>query len=167
MSRTNAVTATNTFIAAISHPEQFQNILQNISSNNPTQREINFFIRSVLTAKPNLLIDSSGITLFGISFPFKALFKETLQNIKHLLQFQRNRSTLFNEIITQTYSIRYYNFSLNTQIDAVVPRDKLVASILQFFTTIDKTITRKYVLKLREENVHNYSLMKFFDIILN
>jgi len=167
MSRTNAVTATNKFIEAFSHPTQFQHILKTIASPAPTQSEINFYIRTVLTAKPSLLADSAGITLFNIQVPFKALFKETLQAFGQILQFQRNRRTVFNEIITQTYSIRYYNFSLNTQIDAVVPRDKLVASVLQYFQTIDKTTTREYVLTLREENAHNYSLLKHFNIILN
>ena len=167
MSRTNAVTATNTFIQSISHPEQFKNILKNISSPGPTLSSTNFFIRSILTAKPNLLIDSSGVTLFGLCVPFKALFKETLQSIQQLITFQRSRRTLFSECITQNYSIRYYNFSLNTQIDAIVPRDKLLAATLEYFNTLDHKTTREFVVLLRDHNVTNYSLNKFFDIILN
>ena len=167
MSRTNAVSATNNLINAFSHPEQFQTILKHISSPAPTQSEINSFIRAVLTQKPNLLVDTTGITLFGLTIPFKALFKETLQALQHILHFQRNRRTLFNEVITQTYSIRYYNFSMNTQIDAVVPRDKLVASILKHFNTLDHTVARDYVLTLRKHNEVNYSLLKFFNILLN
>lgn len=167
MSRTNAVSATNNFIKSFSHPAQFQQILEFISSPAPTQSEMNFFIRSVLTAKPNLLIDTTGISLFGLNIPFKALFKETLQAINHILSFQRNRRTLFNEIITQTYSIRYYNFSMNTQIDAVVPRDKLMASILQHFSTLNRSMARQYVMSIREKNKSNYSLLKHFDILLN
>ena len=168
MSRTNAVTATNNFITAFSHPEQFQHILTHISSPAPTQNETNFFIRSVLTAKPNLLVDSTGVTIFGLNVPFKAFFKDTLQALQHILQFQRNRRTLFNEIITQTYSIRYYNFSMNTQIDAVVPRDKLMASLMKYFNTIlDHTTTREYVISIRNNNCSNFSLLKHFDILLN
>jgi hypothetical protein len=167
MSRTNAVTSTNKFIESFSHPAQFQHILKHISSPAPTQSETNFFIRSVLTTKPNLLVDSSGVTLFGLNIPFKALFKETLQALQHILTFQRNRRTLFNEVITQTYSIRYYNFSMNTQIDAVVPRDKLMAATLKHFNTLDHTVTREYVITMRENNSTNYSLLKHFDILLN
>tara|TARA_B110001452_G_C15056611_1_gene368918 strand:+ start:160 stop:663 length:504 start_codon:yes stop_codon:yes gene_type:complete len=167
MSRTNAVTATNNFIKAFSHPEQFQHILKHIASPAPTQSEIHMIINLVLTSKPSLLIDVVGITLFGMTVPFKVLFKETLQALSHILSFQRNRRTLFNEVITQTYSIRYYNFSMNTQIDAVVPRDKLIASVLQHFQTLDKATTREYVLTLREKNATNYSFLKHFDIILN
>jgi len=167
MSRTNAVTATNNFIKSFSHPAQFQQILEFISSPAPTQSEINSLIRAVLTEKPNLLVDTSGVTVFGINVPYKALFKETLQALNHILSFQRNRRTLFNEIITQTYSIRYYNFSMNTQIDAVVPRDKLMASILQHFNTLDPGLARQYVLTIRENNANNYSLLKHFDILLN
>ena len=167
MSRTNAVTSTNNFITSFAHPAQFQHILEHISSPTPTQTEINFLVSSVLTQKPNLLVDATGITLFGLNIPFKALFKETLQALSFILSFQRNRRTLFNEIITQTYSIRYYNFSLNTQIDAVVRRDRLVASILQFFNTIDRNTAREYVLELRKNNISNYSLLAAFDILLN
>jgi len=167
MSRTNAVTATNNFIKSFAHPAQFQQILQYISTPAPTQSEMNFLIRSVLTAKPNLLVDSTGVTLFGLNVPFKGLFKETLQALNHILTFQRNRRTLFNEVITQTYSIRYYNFSMNTQIDAVVPRDKLMASILLYFSTLDRSEARQYVMGIREKNKSNYSLLKHFDILLN
>jgi len=167
MSRTNAVSATNDFIIAFSHPEQFQCILKHIASPAPTQSETHFFVKSVLTSKPNLLIDTTGITLFGIHIPFKALFKETLQAIHHLITFQRNRRTLFNEVITQTYSIKYYNFSLNTQIDAVVQRDKLMASIIQLQPPMCHHDTRNYILELRKTNSTNYSILKFFDIILN
>ena len=167
MSRTNAVTATNNFVTALSHPDQFQQILGTISSPTPTQSETRFFIRAVLTEKPNLLIDTAGFTIFGIFIPFKALFKESLQAISHLLAFQRSRRTLFNEVITQTYSIRYYNFSLNTQIDSVIARDKLLANILTHFHTLNHATTREYVLQLREQNATNYSILKFFDKILN
>ena len=167
MSRTNAVSVTNDFIIFFSHPAQFQNILKHIAGAAPTQKETNFFIRSVLTSKPNLLVDSTGITLFDINVPYKAFFKETLQAINNLLTFQRNRRTLFNEIITQTYSIRYYNFSLNTQIDAIVPRDKLLASVLHYFNTLDRKTTREYVIMIRDENSTNFSLLKHFDTILN
>jgi len=161
------VSAINNLISSFSNPEQFQYILKYIASPAPTQSEIQSFIRAVLTQKPNLLIDTAGITIFGLVIPFKALFKETLQALQHILQFQRNRRTLFNEVITQTYSIRYYNFSMNTQIDAVVRRDKLVASILKYFNTIDHNAARKYVLDLRKNNEMNYSLLKHFNILLN
>ena len=167
MSRTNAVASTNKFIESFSHPAQFQHILKHISSPLPTKNETNFIIRAILTAKPNLLVDSAGVTIFGLNVPFKALFKETLQALQHILTFQRNRATLFNEVITQTYSIRYYNFSMNTQIDAVVPRDKLMASMLKYFNTLDRTATRDFVLAMRENNSTNYSLLKHFDTLLN
>jgi len=166
MTRTNAVTATNNFIKAFSHPEQFYNILQHTVSPVPTQNNMRYFINAVLTVKPNLLIDSSGVTLFGLDVPFKSLFKETLQELQHLLTFQRNRRTLFNDCITQVYSIRYFNFSLNTFIDAVVPRDKLFATVIRFFGDVDQQSTREYVISLRTQNSHNFSLLKFFDILL-
>jgi len=167
MSRTNAVTATNNFIESLSHTTQFNAILKQMSSPAPTQNEIQFYLRSVLTAKPNLLIDSTGVTILGLNISFKSMFKETLQALQHLLTFQRNRRTLFNEIITQTYSIRYYNFSMNTQIDAVVPRAKLAAVVLNYFFIEDSMALREFVLTLKSENATNYSLLKHFDILLN
>ena len=162
MTQSNAVETTNCFIKFLTHSVQFEKILENISTN----ADCLFLITQFLTAKPNLLLDNSGINICGILIPFKCLYKETFVPLENLLKFQKNRKNIFNEIISQNYSIKYFNFSLNTQIDAVLPRATIVALIIRHFNTHDKAIIRAHVMKLQEKHKNEFSLKKHFSKLL-
>lgn len=160
MTQVNAIEAVRRFTRSFSSPAQIAKIIQHNHSIVPE-----LLIRRFLTAKPNLLIDSTSISVFGVNAPFNILYKETLDSISKILQFQRSRRTLFSEVITQVYSIKYFNFSLNTIIDSEIKRDQLTAVVIDQYN-LNRLATREFVLKLREENASNYSLLTHFDKLL-
>jgi len=159
MKLTNAVESVKNFTTEFCKSEQFRRIIRN------QQKGPNQLISNVLTSKPNLIVEISSITLCGLTIPLSELFFETLICLKNIIMMQKSRKTLFSEIITQIYSIKYFNFSLNTVIDANIRRAELVAVIVDEFQ-LNRLLTRQFVLKLKEENTQNYSLLTFFDILL-
>ena len=125
-------------------------------------------LRTVLLHQPKLELDTQFFTLFGLKLPlycFAVHNTGVLQCLQQLIAMQTKRGTLFNERISQVYTMHFTNFAFDPHIETIVDRAQLATAVIWFFN-IDHVAARQFVLNLRDNNSDQPALIAHMNVLL-
>lgn len=162
----NGISTVEKFVEQLFCQEQFCHILKNISDTTaPTSSFTNDLIRKILTNRALLQVYANHIIIFDIKIDYTLMYKGALQQLYKIIELQTERKNIFVESITQNYSVKYANFSMDTLIESKINRELCVRLIVATYH-LNPLATRHFLKKLRAENETEYSLLRHIDRLL-
>ena len=155
----SAVDVVNLLVAELFSPTQFIHVLSKLEDADPYK-----ILRKVLTNRALFQVNSTSFYLFNVCFEFKVLGRETLKAFQKLMRLQFQRKNFFLETISQNYTVRYSNSSLDTLVESVVDRAAVAKLVIQHYrlhrTNLEEVIV--FVKALRDEFSSEHSLTTHF-----
>lgn len=161
----NAVQIVQKLLTELFSPTQFLYILQQEDTFDPHD-----LIKKVLTNRSLFQVHSTHFFLYNIQFDYKHFGKPLLIVFNKLIHLQFKRKNFFLETISQNYTLKYSNSSLDTLIESNTPRDDVTRLVIQQYRlhtplVIHKTI--QYIQQLQKQFHSEHALSPHFKSLLS